>query len=91
MGVFGRVSAPRLACDTRNSVHLGKVLEAADFEVKGPDNAEEVTVRVIGVVENQAPTEALTATLPVVDGVIEGQSAVLPDALVKRTGNGCGW
>ena len=70
--------------DTRNSVHLGKVLEAADFEVKGPDNAEEVTVRVIGVVENQAPTEALTATLPVVDGVIEGQGAVCQIALVER-------
>jgi adenine deaminase len=70
--------------DTRDSVHLGKTLSAEDFEVKAPENASDVTVRVIGVVENQAPTEALTATLPVAGGVVEGQGDVCQIALVER-------
>ncbi|AHM03313.1 Adenine deaminase [Roseibacterium elongatum DSM 19469] len=70
--------------DTRTSVHLGKALEAADFEVTAPDGANAVTVKVIGVVENQAPTEALTAELPVVNGVVEGQGGVCQIALVER-------
>ncbi len=70
--------------DTRDSVHLGKTLTAADFDVRAPGAPSDVTVRVIGVVENQAPTEALTAVLPVVDGVIEGQGGVCQIALVER-------
>ena len=38
----------------------------------------------IGVVENQAPTEALTAELPVVDGIVEGQGDTYQIALVER-------
>ncbi|WP_374687788.1 adenine deaminase [Promineifilum sp.] len=43
-------------------------------------------VRVIGVVENQAPTKALEATLPVVDGLIQPDEAqdVCHIALVER-------
>jgi adenine deaminase len=70
--------------DTRQSVHLGKQLEATDFEVTAPEGANAATVRVIGVVENQAPTEALTAELPVEDGVVEGQGGVCQIALVER-------
>jgi len=70
--------------DTRDSVHLGKALGAADFEVRAPKGATEVTVRVIGVVENQAPTEALTAVLPVRGGVVEGEGEVCQIALVER-------
>lgn len=80
------VDCPHLdwPADTRDSVHLGKALGAANFEVPAPEGAAEVNVRVIGVVENQAPTEALTAVLPVVDGVIEGQGGVCQIALVER-------
>jgi len=39
---------------------------------------------VIGVVENQAPTEALSAELPVVDGLVEGEGDVCQIALVER-------
>lgn len=65
----------------RNSVHLGQALTATDFRV--PAEGTEAEVRVIGVIENQAPTRALTATLPVRDG------EVIPDgveriALVER-------
>ena len=74
----------------RQTVHMGKSLGAVDFGIAAPDGANEVTAKVIGVVENQAPTEALTATLPVVDGLVEGQGDTYQIALVERhrgTGN----
>ncbi|MEC8573646.1 MAG: adenine deaminase C-terminal domain-containing protein, partial [Pseudomonadota bacterium] len=37
-----------------------------------------------GVVENQAPTKALQAELPVVDGLVEGSGDVCQIALVER-------
>lgn len=70
--------------DARGTVHLGRALTAADFEVTAPKGAAEARVRVIGVVENQAPTEALEAVLPVVDDVIEAQGEVAHIALVER-------
>lgn len=70
--------------DARNTVHLGKVLTARDFQIPAPEGANAVTARVIGVVENQAPTEALTAELPVVDGVVEAEGEACQIALVER-------
>ena len=70
--------------DTRATVHLGKTLEANDFEIKAPEGRNRVQARVIGVVENQAPTEALEADLPVVDGTVEIEGAVAQIALVER-------
>jgi adenine deaminase len=80
------VECPHLdwPADTRESVRLGKPLNAADFEIAAPEGADQVRVRVIGVVENQAPTEALEAVLPVADGVIEGRDGVAQIALVER-------
>ncbi len=69
---------------TRASVHLGKTFSAGDFEIAAPDGANQVKAKVIGVVENQAPTKALTADLPVRDGVVEGQGGVCQIALVER-------
>ncbi len=76
-----------------NTVKLGKRLEAGDFNataettlaaVDGRPSA--VNVRVIGVIENQAPTKALERTLLVVDGLI--QPDIVQDvcriALVER-------
>ncbi len=70
----------------RNTVHLGKRLTAADFEVKAPEGANSVKVKVIGVVENQAPTRALSAELPVTETVVEGDEArdICQIALVER-------
>ena len=68
----------------RNTVHLGKDLTARDFEIEAPKGANSAHVKVIGVVENQAPTEALTAELPVVDGLVEGEGDVCHIALVER-------
>jgi len=70
--------------DTRATVHLGKQLSAGDFEIAAPEGANGATVKVIGVVENQAPTKALTAELPVVNGVVEGQGDTCQIALVER-------
>ena len=70
--------------DARDTVHLGRVLVADDFAAKAPEATGSVKVRVIGVVENQAPTEALEAVLPVVGGMIEGQGGVAQIALVER-------
>ncbi|MCE7029058.1 adenine deaminase [Jiella avicenniae] len=75
---------PESAVDT---VKLGRPLVADDFRVKAPDGAaESATVRVIGVVENQAPTRALTARLPVENGIVvpDLDADVCRIALVER-------
>ncbi len=73
--------------EVQNSVKLGHPLTAADFRVLAPDpSVTGVTAHVIGIIENQAPTRHLTASLPVSNG------EVLPDtgndiarvALVER-------
>ncbi|MBB3999104.1 adenine deaminase [Aureimonas pseudogalii] len=70
----------------KNTVRLGRQLAAADFTLEAPAGRNEVTARVIGVVENQAPTRALTVTLPVIDGEVPGDLAqdVCRIALVER-------
>ncbi len=72
--------------DARATVNLGKVLEAGDFVIAAPEGANRVKAKVIGVVENQAPTKALTAELDVTDGVVRGDPAqdVCQIALVER-------
>ncbi len=68
----------------RNTVHLGHALTDADFEVKAPTGANRVQANVIGVVENQAPTKALKAELPIIGGLVEGEGEVCQIALVER-------
>lgn len=74
-----RIDWPEAA---RNSVHLGRSLAAADFRVPAAGNR--ATVRLIGVVENHAPTRALTAELPVHDGFVQPEGEVARIALVER-------
>ena len=70
----------------RQSVNMGKNKTATDFDIVAPEGANQVKARVIGVVENQAPTKALTATLGVEDGLAVGDEAqdVCQIALVER-------
>ncbi|WP_170419667.1 adenine deaminase [Ruegeria arenilitoris] len=68
----------------RNTVHLGHALTAADFEITAPEGANRVRANVIGVVENQAPTQALKAELPIIGGLVEGEGDVCQIALVDR-------
>ena len=73
----------------RHSVRLGKRLAAEDFRAQA--SGDSVRARVIGVVENQAPTRALEADLPVQGGVIEPVGDICHIALVERhrgTGGG---
>ncbi len=72
--------------DTRGTVHLGKTLQASDFEIKAPEGANAVKAKVIGVVENQAPTKALSAELIVQDGLVLSDEAndICQIALVER-------
>ena len=81
-----KVDCPHLdwPAETRLTVHLGRVFAAGDFEVKAPQATDSVVAKVIGVVENQAPTDALTARLPVIDGVVEARDGVAQIALVER-------
>jgi adenine deaminase len=79
---------PIFATDT---VHLGKSLEALDFDIPAP-STKAVNVRVVGIVENQAPTQSLTRVLPVDKGVVQldPRLDVAHLALVERhrgTGN----
>jgi adenine deaminase len=79
---------PKFATD---SIHMGKTLTALDFDVPAP-STKAVNVRVVGVVENQAPTQSLTRVLPVEKGVVQldPRMDVAHLALVERhkgTGN----
>jgi adenine deaminase len=71
----------------RGTVKVGRRIEPSDFDIAAPRGANEVRVRVIGVVENQAPTRALERALPVVDGLVQAADPaddVCQIALVER-------
>lgn len=68
----------------RATVRLGRALAAADFAIPAPAGATSVRARVIGVVENQAPTRALTLDLSVTGGLVGPQGEVAQIALVER-------
>ena len=70
----------------KNTVNMKRNLGADDFDIAAPNGANSVTVRVIGVVENQAPTKALTAELGVMDGLVamDGANDICQIALVER-------
>ena len=70
----------------RNTVTLGRSRTADDFRVVAPPDASDVVARVIGVVENQAPTQALTRTLSVTHGEVPAdmEQDVAYIALVER-------
>jgi adenine deaminase len=70
----------------RKTVRMGKPKLAEDFVIPAPEGQPEVTVRVIGVVENQAPTKALTARLAPSGGIVGPDPAqdIAQIALVER-------
>ncbi|MEM7189920.1 MAG: adenine deaminase C-terminal domain-containing protein, partial [Pseudomonadota bacterium] len=70
----------------RNTVRMRRELTSRDFDIAAPLGTGEAKVRVIGVVENQAPTRALETVLPVEDGVVQmdGIRDVCHVALVER-------
>ncbi|MGB3539832.1 MAG: adenine deaminase [Mesorhizobium sp.] len=70
----------------KNTVRLGKKLTAEDFDISAPEGANAVNARVIGVIENQAPTRALQHSLPVENGLVgmDIPADVCQIALVER-------
>ena len=75
----------------KNTIKLGKELTAVDFNIPASQSSIvnrqlSIVTRVIGVVENQAPTRALTRELPIQDGLVVGDPAqnVCQIALVER-------
>ena len=70
--------------DVRRTVTLGQLLTAESFQVPAPEGANSVHAKVIGVIENQAPTKALTARLPVKEGLVQPNGEVCRIALVER-------
>ncbi len=69
---------------TRQTVKMARALAGEDFDIAAPSGANRVRARVIGVVENQAPTKALEVDLPVVEGLAVGEGGVCQIALVER-------
>ncbi len=70
----------------KNTVKLGKKLNGRDFDIVPPKAANAVKVRVIGVIENQAPTHALERALPVENGLVkvDYRQDIAQIALVER-------
>ena len=70
----------------KNTVNMARDLTPADFAIAAPKGANEVTARVIGVIENQAPTKALEKRLEVSSGLVDTDpaSGVCQIALVER-------
>ena len=70
----------------KSTVHMKRDVTAADFDVKAPLGANQVKVRVIGVIENQAPTKSLTAELPVSSGLVsmDLKNDIAQIAIVER-------
>ncbi|MGI9522787.1 MAG: adenine deaminase, partial [Hyphomicrobiaceae bacterium] len=80
------VPAYRYPVDTTKTVNIGRTLADKDFDVEAPAGADLVRVNVIGVVENQAPTQALERVVPVINGVLVGNADddICHVALVER-------
>jgi adenine deaminase len=70
----------------RGTVRMQRDLTARDFEIAAPKGANKVKARVIGVIENQAPTKALTRELEVGDSIVQmdRRKDVCQIALVER-------
>ncbi len=84
--LVAQIPAAQYPQSARNTVHLGKTLVADDFKIPAPANSHRVDARVIGVIENQAPTRALQSTLDVNDGIVcmDEKNDVCQIALVER-------
>ena len=70
----------------RNTINMKRDLIADDFEIAAPKGMKKVKARVIGVIENQAPTRALERMLEVKDDVVQmdRDNDICQIALVER-------
>ena len=70
----------------RNTVKLEKKLNAENFLIRAPKLKDTTKVKIIGVIENQAPTKLLKGVLPVENGFVKGDldKDICQVALVER-------
>lgn len=82
----GQIAPYDYPATAKNTVRLGKKLTKTSFDIAAPKGANAVNARVIGVIENQAPTRALERSLPVENGLVGMDLAadVCQIALVER-------
>lgn len=80
------ISAAHYPDSTRKTVRIGREISARDFDIAAPTDAKSIEARVIGVIENQAPTKALTRKLAVEDGLVamDRPGDVCQIALIER-------
>lgn len=80
------IPAHAYPASARDTVKMGRKLVGKDFDIEAPKGANQVKARVIGVIENQAPTKALERSLTVNQGLVEMDRAqdVCQIALVER-------
>ncbi|MDT2018213.1 MAG: adenine deaminase [Planktomarina sp.] len=81
-----RTDCPHLSWpkSARKTVNMGEEKHPEDFLIPAPKGASSVDVKVIGVIENQAPTKALDARLPVKNGNICSKNEICQIALIER-------
>jgi adenine deaminase len=90
MAEHGRLTADIARRDypahVQSTVRMKSDLTPAAFDIVAPSGKNDVTARVIGVVENQAPTRALERRLLVKDGLVEmdRMADVCQIAIVER-------
>ncbi len=84
--LISEIPAFAYPASAKNTVNMARNLKAGDFAIAAPNGANEVTARVIGVIENQAPTKALEKRLKVSSGLVDTdpQSGVCQIAVVER-------
>jgi adenine deaminase len=70
----------------KNTVNMKADVSADQFDIVAPTDVSTAKVRVIGMVENQAPTKALEADLSVTNGLVVGdmENDICQIALVER-------
>lgn len=68
----------------RETVKLGKKLKANDFTISAPEGVSSIKAKVIGVIENQAPTKSLEFDLPAEEGNVQITEGVSYLSLVER-------
>ena len=70
----------------RKTMNMKRDLAPTDFDITAPAGANEVTARVIGIIENQAANKALERRMPVRSGLVDmdRDGDVCQVALVER-------
>jgi adenine deaminase len=70
----------------KGTVKVGRTIQPDDFRIAAPEGRNAVTAKVIGIIENQAPTKALEKVLPVENGLVGPDPAqdVAQVAVVER-------